>query len=288
MSPSRTDEVAPFGTDMAARSGRLPYHRRGIRPRLLLVTRHDDRFAAWLLHLEQRHLADLRFSEVSRALRALSSTYVERRGRLGEGAALFGAGKRAAFALFYGPLHYMLVREIVRAVPGAVDPALMIVDLGCGTGASSAAWAAARSDPPRILGIDRHPWALGEAVQTYRDFGLSASTRQGDISTVMLPKSPVSILAAFTLNEMPDGARDALLDRLIQRGRLGDRVLIVEPLAGSIARWWGRWRDAVIGAGGRADEWRVRLERPALIAKLDRATSLDHRELTGRSLWLSG
>lgn len=251
------------------------------------MTRHDDRFATWLLHLEQRHLADLRFSEVSRALRALSSTYVERRGRLGEGTALSGAGKRAAFALFYGPLHYMLVREIVHAVPGAADPAT-IVDLGCGTGASSAAWAAASSDPPRVLGIDRHPWALGEAVRTYRDFGLSARTRQGDISTVALPKSPVSILAAFTLNEMPDGARDVLLEQLVERGRRGDRVLIVEPLAASITRWWGRWRDAVIGAGGRADEWRFRLERPALIAKLDRATSLDHRELTGRSLWLSG
>lgn len=253
---------------------------------VLLVNRHNDRFAAWLRHLEERHLADLRFSEVSRALRALSSTYVERRGRLGEGSALSGAGKRAAFALFYGPLHYLLVRAIVQAVPGAVDPARTIVDLGCGTGASGAAWAAASSDPPQILGVDRHPWILGEAVQTYRDFGLSARTRQGDIATATLPRSPVSLLAAFALNEMSDRARDALLEQLVERGRRGDRVLIVEPLAGSITRWWGRWRDAVIAAGGRADEWRFPLERPALIAKLDRATSLDHRELTGRSLWL--
>lgn len=240
-----------------------------------------------MLHLEERHLADLRFSEVSRALRALSSTYVERRGRLGEGGALSGAGKRAAFALFYGPLHYLLVREIVHALPGAADPVSTIVDLGCGTGSSSAAWAAARSDPPQILGIDRHPWVLGEAVRTYRDFWLPARTRQGDISTMPLPTSPVSILAAFTLNEMPAAARDAVLGRLVERGRLGDRVLIVEPLAASIAPWWDRWRDVVIGAGGRVDQWRFRIERPALIAKLDRATSLDHRELTGRSLWLS-
>src|SRR5882672_8898651 len=123
----------------------------------------SEKFSAWMASIETRHLADLRFPEVSRALRALSSTYVERRGRLGEGSALSGAGKRAAFALFYGPLHYLLVREIVQAVPGATDPLGMIVDLGCGTGASSAAWAAANSIPPQILGIDRHPWVLGEA-----------------------------------------------------------------------------------------------------------------------------
>src|SRR5512135_1759049 len=94
----------------------------------------DDRVTTWLAALEARHLADLRFAEVSRALRALSSAYVERRGRLAEGAALEGAGKRAAFALFYGPLHFLLVREVVRAL-GASDPApARVVDLGCGTG----------------------------------------------------------------------------------------------------------------------------------------------------------
>src|SRR5437899_2677183 len=59
----------------------------------------DDRLAAWMAALEARHLAELTFSEVSRALRALSSAYVERRAKLARGAALDGAGKRAAFAL---------------------------------------------------------------------------------------------------------------------------------------------------------------------------------------------
>src|SRR5215210_6798605 len=89
------------------------------------MNRHDDsliadeRFQRWIAALEARHLADLTFPEVSRALRALSSAYVERRQRLAEGAALAGAGKRAAFALFYGPLHYLLIREIVQALSGA-------------------------------------------------------------------------------------------------------------------------------------------------------------------------
>src|SRR5436190_3197119 len=129
-------------------------------------------FQEWLDALEARHLADLTFSEVSRALRALSSAYVERRARLAQGAALSGAGKRAAFALFYAPLHHLLIRHIVDALPGAVQCAPTIVDLGCGTGASGAAWACACSSRPRVIGIDRHPWTLGEAASTYRAFGL--------------------------------------------------------------------------------------------------------------------
>jgi hypothetical protein len=72
----------------------------------------------------------------------------------------------------------------------------------------------------------------------------------------------------------------------LQRGREGDRILIVEPLAGFVARWWKRWREAFEAAGGRADEWRIRTELPPIVAKLDRAAGLNHREITGRSLWL--
>ena len=79
----------------------------------------EDRFSTWIASLEATHLSDLTFSEVSRALRALSSTYVERRHALADGKALAGAGKRAAFALFYAPLHHLLVDHIVRALPGA-------------------------------------------------------------------------------------------------------------------------------------------------------------------------
>ncbi len=63
-------------------------------------------------------------------------------------------------------------------------------------------------------------------------------------------------------------------------------MLVLEPLAGLVARWWNRWRDVVEKAGGRADEWRVRTELPPIVAKLDRAAGLNHREITGRSLWL--
>jgi SAM-dependent methyltransferase len=244
-------------------------------------------FETWLEALEARHLADLRFSEVSRALRALSSAYVERRARLSAGAALSGAGKRAAFALFYGPLHYLLVQHIVAALGAARDRTSTLVDLGCGTGAAGAACADSFSVPPHLIGIDRHPWALAEAAWTYALFGLKARTRQGDIAAVEWPAAgePATFVAAFTLNELVDAERDAVMQRLLARSRHGDSVLVVEPLAGFVAPWWSRWRDEFERAGGRGGEWRFRIQLPAIVSKLDRAAGLNHRELTGRSLW---
>jgi SAM-dependent methyltransferase len=259
----------------------------------------------WLQALEARHFSDLTFQEVARSLRALSSTYVERRGGICEGAALSGAGKRAAFALFYGPLHYLLVREIVVALadpervglhsglhaehPSPVRRATLsgsptLIDLGCGTGAAGAAWAEACREAPHVVGIDIHPWTLTEAAWTYREFGLRAKTVRADVATATLPKSPAMILAAFTVNELSDDGRTSLLRRLIERVAQGDRVLIVEPLARSVARWWSGWAQEFAAAGGRADEWRFDVDLPPLVAKLDRAAGLKHSQLTGRSL----
>jgi SAM-dependent methyltransferase len=225
---------------------------------------------------------------VSRALRALSSTYVERRQRLADGAALSGAGKRAAFALFYGPLHYLLIREIVRARANPHRRVQTLIDLGCGTGPAGVAWAAACDAPPQIVGIDRHPWVLAEAAETYRTFGLTGRTRRGDAAVLPLPDSPASIVAAFTVNELTDEARSRLLPRLLERGAAGDAVLIVEPLARGAAPWWTGWCAAFTAAGGGDEEWRIRVELPPIVAKLDRAAGLNHRELKGRSLWLPG
>jgi len=244
-----------------------------------------DPMRAWLAALEARHLADLTFREAVRSLRALSSAYVERRGRLHEGSALSGHGKRAAFALFYGPLHFLLLRHIVGALPGATDVAMPLVDLGCGTGASSAAWAAASGRVSEIVAIDRHPWAAAEARRTYAQFGVKARVRVEDIARVRLP-GRATVLAAFTLNELNASDRATVLAYLTRHARRGARVLIVEPLAGPAAPWWETWREGFEPLGGRAEEWRVPIERPPLIEKLDRAAGLDHRVLTGRSLWV--
>lgn len=238
--------------------------------------------------MEARHLADLTFREVARALRALSSTYVERREKLAEGAALASAGKRAAFALFYGPLHFLIVSHIVRNLPRATEGVSRLTDLGCGTGASGAAWAAAAAARPRVVGVDRNAWTLGEAAATYRAFGVGATTRRANVDQFVTTAPSGALLAAFTINELSDAARETLLPTLLERANRGDRVLIVEPIAGGVARWWDRWRREFERAGGRADEWRVRAELPAIVVKLDRAAGLDHRELTARSLWISG
>lgn len=241
-------------------------------------------FENWVDSCEKRYLADLTFAEVSRALRALSSTYVERRSGIARGAALSGAGKRAAFALFYGPLHFLLVRHVVKSIGTRSGEASTLVDLGCGSGAAGAAYVDSDPSVRQVLGIDRNPWALAEAARTYRDFGVRARTRHSDVARFRFPNERMSVVAAFTMNELPGAARDAMLATLVERGRRGGRVLIVEPLAGFVAPWWSRWRDRFEAAGGRADEWRFEAPLPPIVARLDRAAGLNHREITGRSL----
>ncbi len=246
-----------------------------------------DPFEAWIEALEARHLESLTFSEVRKAVQALSSLYVERRPRIRTGAALDGAGKRAAFALFYSPLHFLLVREIVRALGAARIPPERIVDLGCGTGACGAAWALEHDpeDRPPILGIDRSPWAVEEARWTYRSLGLDGTARALDLERARLGVE--GVLLAFTVNEISHDARSRLLPRLMDRSGPGARILVVEPIARAVAPWWGEWRTAFVSAGGRADEWRFRVDLPPFLRRLDEAAGLDHRELTGRSLWLA-
>jgi hypothetical protein len=240
-------------------------------------------FAEWMSFLEKRHLADLTFREVSRSLRALSSTYVERRGKLPDGAALSGAGKRAAFGLFYGPLHFLLVRHIVASVPELTRAVDQIVDLGCGTGAAGAAWASACAGDVAVHGIDRHPWAVDEARETYRLFRLRGRARVEDLAKVVLPERS-AVVAAFAVNELNAPTRDRVMPRLLSHAERGGRVLVVEPLAGFVAPWWGTWQRAFESCGGRANEWRTHVPLPAVVEKLDHAAGLNHRELTGRSL----
>ncbi|HZN03870.1 MAG TPA: methyltransferase domain-containing protein [Candidatus Polarisedimenticolia bacterium] len=245
-----------------------------------------DRFEAWVSALEARHLADLRFPEVRRGLQALSSLYVSRRARLGEGAALDGAGKRAAFALFYAPIHFLLTRAIVRALEAARPGPRSLVDLGCGTGAAGAAWALEIRGRCRLQAIDRSGWAIDEARRTFEFFGLEARAARGSLLEVPLPGRGGAILLAFAANELDEADRGRLLARLLEASGRGAAVLVIEPIARRPASWFGAWRAAFAPQGGRADEWRFPAALPESIRLLDRAAGLDHRELTARSLWL--
>jgi SAM-dependent methyltransferase len=246
-----------------------------------------DPFEAWLSALEARHLADLRFADVRRALQALSSLYVHRRGRLAEGSALAGAGKRAAFALFYGPLHFLLLRAVVRALGAASAPLSELLDLGCGTGAAGAAWALEAGGAPRYRGVDRSDWAVGETLWTLRSLGLEGVARHGDAERVPLPGPGGAVLAAFTVNELQPAARARLLSRLLEAASRGARVLVVEPIATSVVPWWAEWASALCSVGGREDLWRFHAELPELLRRLGKAAGLRQLALTGRSLYLA-
>src|SRR3954468_6387826 len=206
-------------------------------------------FDQWLRGLEARHLADLRVPEVTRALRALSSAYVERRHKVAAGATLDSAGKRAAFALFYAPLHFIATQLVVRALD-AGDPApASILDIGCGTGAAGAAWALEAGASPAISGIDRHPWAVDEARWTYRQLALRGHARIGDAAKLPHIKAGQAALAAYVLNELPEAARHKIEDSLLSSAAAGARVLVIEPISRSIAPWWDAMAARVRSAG---------------------------------------
>ena len=253
----------------------------------------------WVAALEKRHLADLRVPELTRALRALSSAYVERRHSRLRSSSLGGhavarspldsTGKRAAFALFYAPLHFLATAHVLRSIVGATHPApRTIVDVGCGTGAGGAAWALEAGGSARVVGIDRHPWALEEARWTYRVLGLTGSARRGDASRLPRLERGDAAIAAYVLNELPADVRLRVEEQLLAAAAGGARVLILEPIARAIAPWWEDTARRAGHSGGRADEWRFQVDLPPLLRTLDKAAGLDHHELTVRSIWLPG
>jgi len=254
------------------------------------VQNHDqEKFDKWLATAERRYLADLRVQEITRALRALSSAYVERRER-GSGqrvrGALDTAGKRAAFALYYAPLHFIAVAEAVRSLRAVDSPPNTIIDLGCGTGAAGAAWAIAAESTPTIIGIDRHPWAVAETRWTYSQFGLPGRAKQGDVERLPASRSRESVVAAYTLNELPDGPRGRVELQLLDRARRGGRVLIVEPLARAVAPWWDDMATRLVALGGRADEWKLTIDVPPIVSQLGAAAGLNYRELRFQTMFL--
>ncbi|MGE0865142.1 MAG: class I SAM-dependent methyltransferase [Vicinamibacterales bacterium] len=254
---------------------------------------------AWLRDLEARHFANLRFSEVTRALRALSSAYVERReSALADHKALDGAGKRAAFALYYGPIHFELIRAIAERLIGnpkglppqerGVPPpnkAGLVVDLGCGTGVAGAAIATMTTPPSRVIGIDTHPWTLDEARFTYRALGLNAEVRRGFAGRTRIPEHATFVVGAFVVNELKPAERDDLLRELKAAVARGTAVLIVEPISLRISPWWEEWAAAFLRMGGRADEWKIRADLPPIVKRLAKASSLRPDSLTARSLY---
>ena len=248
---------------------------------------NSETFAGWIAALEARHLSNLRVPEVTKALRALSSAYVKHR-RDAISRAMESAGKRAAFALFYAPLHFLATSLVVRALEAEVPPPRAILDIGCGTGAAGAAWAIAAGRTSPVAGIDRNPWAVEEARWNYRQLGLAGRARRGDVARLPPLAPGTAAVAAYVLNELPGTVRALLEDRLIEAAGHGTRVLVIEPISRSVSPWWDMTASRIAAAGGRSDEWRFAVDLPPLVRLLDKAAGLDHRELTVRSLYCAG
>jgi len=67
------------------KEAQLSYDRKLIARMVATVNPTDESFTRWIAALEAKHLAELTFPEASRALRALSSTYIEGRQQLARG-----------------------------------------------------------------------------------------------------------------------------------------------------------------------------------------------------------
>ena len=263
-----------------------------------------ERFIAALL---ERHAAPLRRSEFLKAIRALSARYVERRATLADRSPLDSAGKRAAFAAYYAPLHYLTVGHILDALGSrALD---RVVDLGCGTGVAGAAWAV-KCPSATLLGVDRSGWAVEEAAWTYRTLGLSGRATRGDLvratESLAGPKPgpayvrqpgpayerqgrpaylrATGVILAWSSNELEAPARSRLLSTLVELGRSGASILIVEPISRRAAPWFDDWAAVITKAGGRQDDWRFDEPRPPSLSRIDIEVGFDRAELTARSL----
>jgi Methyltransferase small domain len=249
----------------------------------------------WIAALIERHTASLTRPEFLKSIRALSARYVERRSTLDERSALDSAGKRAAFAAFYAPLHFLTMREIVRQLGVTAGTPVKtidtIVDLGCGTGVTGAALALAYPQPPRLDGVDLHPWAVDEARWTWRTLGLSGSARRGPLEQRLAGLAAsraaphrTAIVCGWSLNELPTPKRTLAIDALLVMASRGAAVLVVEPVARRLVPWWDAFATRAVAAGGRSDEWRFPPALPPALADLDEAAGFDREALSARSV----
>lgn len=245
----------------------------------------------WLAALQTRHRGNLTISELAKAVRALSARYVERRAALPDRPVGDSAGKRAAFASYYAPLHFLTVRAIVRALGPDARHIDRIVDFGCGTGAASAAWSLECQPPAAVDGIDTAGWAVSEAAWTWRTLGVRGRGRRGDLvaeaakTLRSASRQRHGLLFAWSVNELDDRARVHLATVLSSRHARDAALLIVEPLARGATPWWDEWARALASPNLRQDEWQFDIELPASLAAIDEAAGFRRDVLGARSLW---
>ena len=249
-----------------------------------------DKAERYLNALLDRHLQDLKFSEVTRSLRAVSAGYVEKREEGGLARALDGRGKRAAFALYYGATHFLaalaLVRELDLGFAGSSGRT--ILDVGCGTGVCGAAWALGSAAPTSVIGADRSSFALHEARWTYGFLRVKGETRRSITETLDSIKRPDGIVIGWTLNELDDEKREVILAKLLPWVAKGSRLLVIEPVSKRVAPWWDAWVGRFPPDRCSTVEKKLRLALPAKIALLARSAGLSTDAMVVRVLVAAG
>src|SRR6185369_11442878 len=187
---------------------------------------------------------------------------------------------------------------IVQAIEPASSARSEIIDLGCGTGTASAGWALAGLQRPKLVGIDRLAWPLGEAVWNWRTLGLTGHTRRADLveAADRMRRDQLGgsrgaaatlryVLLGWAVNELDEDARRRLLQSVLLTAASTDGVLVVEPIAHRATPWWAEWHDVLSPLGVRSDEWRFETALPPALAELDREAGFRREGLTAKSLW---
>jgi hypothetical protein len=251
--------------------------------------------AGWLAALEQRHMASLTRQEFTRAVRALSARYVERRGQLPDRSPLDSAGKRAAFALFYAPLHF-LTAHVALSHSAVRTDLTSIVDLGCGTGVCGAAWALMHETPPSISGVDANAWAVEEARWNWRTLGIRGQASRGDLLATVrgLLRQPraslatTGIIAGWAVNELTKADREELLEMLDQLLERGASLVVLEPLARGVAPWWDDWAARLSARNVRAGDVKADVSLPEPLASFSDSAGFKKKELGVRVMYGAG
>lgn len=255
---------------------------------------------AWLDAVIARHESTLPRPQFLKAIRALSARYVERRDALTRQSAADSPGKRAAFAGFYAPLHFLTLRAILRELDAPAVPD--VVDLGCGTGVAGIAWALATGGRARVTGYDLAPWARAEAAQNLRELGLRGRALPGDMATKTSgvvsrqngnsrfrfggndSRGRLGYVAAWSLNELDPAKRAGVIAGLAAAATKGSPVLVVEPIARRAVPWWPDVERELLAVGGRSDEWRFTEPLPERLESLSRDAGFVREAMTARSV----
>ena len=256
----------------------------------------DPLIDAWIGSVLTRHRQAYSPAEFLKAVRALSARYVERRAQLPHQSPTDSAGKRAAFAAFFAPLHLLTVRAIVDASGLAQAPLDHVFDLGCGTGAAGAAWASAVTPAAAVTGVDKQGWCLDEARLTWRALNVAGRSVRGDMLAAaeklsrdasVKRRARVGVVLGWSVNELDAPARSRLLPAIGALARAGHPLLIVEPLARGITPWWDEWASALASSGARAQDWKFDVELPPALAAVDDAAGFRREGLGARAIVLA-